>query len=134
MFDIYVDRKGAIWFATDGGGVSVLHDTTATSVRSINRPAQSAQLFSLFQNYPNPFNSNTCIKYSLNVSEKIELAIYNLLGREVKTLVKKHQSSGEYEITWDGTDDSGKEVSSGIYLAVLKSSDFGQFIKISLIR
>jgi ligand-binding sensor domain-containing protein len=134
VFDIYVDKRGAIWFATDGGGVTVLHDTTKTSVRSINPPVKSTQLFSLFQNYPNPFNSNTCIKYNLNVPEKIELAIYNLLGREVKTLVEKHQSSGEYEINWDGADNSGKEVSSGIYLAVLKSSDFRQFIKISLIR
>lgn len=134
IYDIYVDRKGDIWFATRHGGVSVLHDTTTTSVGPINPCVQSVQFFSLFQNFPNPFNSQTFLRYNLNASGKVKLAIYNLVGKEVRTLVNEHQSAGEYETFWDGTDHSGKEVSSGIYLAILKFNQSNQIIKLSLIR
>ena len=133
VYDIYVDKEGDIWFATYRGGVSVLHDTTITNVKRESR-RNILNKFSLFQNYPNPFNSSTCLKYNLNASGYVELAIYNLLGKEVKTLVKKYQSLGEYEINWNGTDNSGKEVSTGIYLALLKTSNFKKLIKLSLIR
>jgi ligand-binding sensor domain-containing protein len=134
VYDICVDQKGDIWFATDGGGVSVLHDTTTTSVAPLIPPVQSVQFFSLYQNYPNPFNANTCIKYDLDATGKIQLSIYNLLGKELRTLVNEHQSAGEHQINWNGTDNSGKEVSSGIYIALLNTKNFRQSIKLSLIR
>ena len=133
VYDIYVDKEGDIWFATYRGGVSVLHDTTITNVKRESR-RNILNKFSLFQNYPNPFNSSTCLKYNLNASGYVELSIYNLLGKEVKTVVQKYQSLGEYEINWNGTDNSGKEVSTGIYLALLKTSNFKKLIKLSLIR
>lgn len=66
-------------------------------------------------NYPNPFNPKTTISYNLPSEGKIELAIYNLKGQKVKELVNGVQSSGEYTIDWNGKDDAGKPVSSGIY-------------------
>ena len=134
VYDICVDKKGDIWFATWGGGVSVLHDTTTTSVAPLISPVQSIQLFSLYQNYPNPFNANTCIKYDLDATGKIHLSIYNLLGKEVRMLAKKNQQPGEYQVEWNGTDNFGKEVSSGIYLAVLRFNESKKIIKLSLIR
>lgn len=134
VYDIYVDKKGDIWFATWDGGVSVLHDTVTTNIRQIHPLIQEVKHFSLSQNYPNPFNSNTCLRYNLNTPGQVELSIYNLLGKEVRTLIKQHLSAGEYKTIWDGTDEFGKEVSSGIYIAVLKSSHVQQSIKLTLIH
>ncbi len=134
VYDIYVDRKGDIWFGTSAGGVSVLHDTTITKVNRIPEPNAIFRTFVLYQNYPNPFNSQTCLRYNLNASGKVKLAIYNLVGKEVRTLVNEHQTAGEHETFWDGTDHSGKEVTSGIYIAVLSNLHVKQSIKISLIR
>jgi len=132
--DIYVDKKGDIWFATYDGGVSVLHDTTTTRVKQIIKPAKMIKTFSLFQNYPNPFNSSTSISYYIMTNSEVELSIYNLMGKDVIKLIDEEQSTGEYQIPWNGKDSSGKEVSSGIYVAVLKSGEFKKSIKLTLIR
>jgi hypothetical protein len=75
--------------------------------------------FQLFQNYPNPFNSVTAIKYAVSNGPSplihITLKIYNILGKEVRELVNKQQSGGTYTVYWDGKNNSGKEVASGIY-------------------
>lgn len=81
------------------------------------------KVFSLLQNYPNPFNSATLIPYHLPAvsgqRSAVSLKIYNLLGQEVKTLVDKKQASGYYSVRWDGKDDGGKPVASGVYLCRL---------------
>ncbi len=78
----------------------------------------------LAQNQPNPFNSNTAISYQLSgISHQpsgVSLKVYNLLGREVRTLVDSRIPPGEYQVVWDGKDGLGKEVSSGIYFYRLK--------------
>jgi ligand-binding sensor domain-containing protein len=128
---IYVDIKGNIWFATKGGA-SVLRDTTKTDVefkKDFYRPIA----FSLFYNYPSPFNMTTLIKYDLIFSGQIELIIYNIAGKEVIRLINEHQPSGSYQVHWDGKDNHGKEVSSGIYIAVLKCDNLKKSIKLSLI-
>jgi len=130
--DIYVDRKGDIWFATRGG-VSVLTDTT-TGVKYSNKQNKIKKTFSLLQNYPNPFNSSTIFRYILPQYSKITLTIFNLKGEEVKTLVDDKQPAGSYQILWDGKDNFGKEVSSSIYIAVLKNDDFRRTTKLTLIR
>jgi len=131
---IYVDHKGDVWFGTWGGGVSVFHDTTTTKVRQKIEPSDITKTFSLFHNFPNPFNTSTMISYLLVTNNKIELSIYNLMGKEVKQLVNEEQSAGEYQITWNGKDNNEKEVSSGIYIAVLTSGKFKKSIKLTLIR
>lgn len=134
VWDIYIDKKGLIWLATDGGGVFVLKDTTTTCIDQSNKIDGSEKIFSLFQNYPNPFNSSTFIRYNLLNESKVELSIYNLLGKEVRSLIKKYQQPGEHQVVWNGTDNYGKEVSSGIYFAILKTKNFKQSLKLSLIR
>ncbi len=71
--------------------------------------------FQLFQNYPNPFNPSTTISYSVAEAGEVGLNIFNTLGQSVRTLVNGRESAGEYSISWDGRDDAGRIVSSGLY-------------------
>ena len=71
--------------------------------------------FNLFQNYPNPFNSSTIITYEILEEENVTLKIHDILGREVRGLVNRPQKAGHYKVNWDGKNNQGKEVASGIY-------------------
>ena len=73
------------------------------------------EAFSLSQNFPNPFNPETELNYSLPVSGEVKLVIYNLLGQQVVTLVDEFQPSGNYSAKWNGRDDLGRLLSSGVY-------------------
>ncbi|MCD4796219.1 MAG: T9SS type A sorting domain-containing protein [Candidatus Cloacimonetes bacterium] len=77
----------------------------------------------LSQNYPNPFNPETQITYYLSDAGNTELAIYNVTGQKIKTIVNDFQLAGEYNLVWNGTDENGKAVSSGIYFYKLRSND-----------
>jgi hypothetical protein len=90
--------------------------------------------FELFQNYPNPFNQLTQIGFTLENSAFVDLTIYDLLGRKVKTLVSENLPTGYKSVLWDGTDESGKEVASGIYLYELKAGDLSMSKKLVLLK
>ena len=90
--------------------------------------------FKLYQNSPNPFNPTTVIAYNLPRDSKVNLVIYNMLGQEIRTLVDGYQDAGFKSVTWDGRDNSGKQVSSGVYLYTLNSSDYTQSLKMILLR
>ena len=77
--------------------------------------------FILKQNYPNPFNSSTSIEYQIYEKAIVNLTVFNILGQKVKTLVDAEKSEGIYRIEWDGRDDYGHDVASGIYLYRLES-------------
>jgi hypothetical protein len=76
--------------------------------------------FELEQNYPNPFNPSTTIDYSIPYNGRVYLTIYNLLGQEISTLINKNMIAGIHNITWDGTDNHGRLVPSGIYFYKLE--------------
>ena len=80
--------------------------------------------FSLQQNYPNPFNPSTSINYELLTDGKVVLKIYNLLGQKVRTLVNGNQAAGFRSVLWDGKNDSGSSVPSGIYIYEMRAGDF----------
>ncbi|NIT59420.1 MAG: T9SS type A sorting domain-containing protein [Aliifodinibius sp.] len=88
----------------------------------------------MHQNYPNPFNPETTIKYSLPAQSKVTLKIYNILGEEIRTLVDEVQTLGAKTVSWDGRDNHGKQVSSGIYIYSLKTSKTVLSKKMFLIR
>ena len=88
----------------------------------------------LFQNYPNPFNPLTIINYQLTIDNLVTLKVYDILGREVKTLVNERKPAGSYTVIWDGRDENGQPVSSGVYLYRLKSGNFVQTRKMVLLR
>ncbi len=74
-------------------------------------------------NYPNPFNPTTKINFSLKADSKVSLSIYNVRGQKVKTLVKNNMPAGWHSIVWNGRDDNGKSVSSGIYFSRFDAAD-----------
>lgn len=85
--------------------------------------------FKLFQNYPNPFNPSTTIKFVLNELNNVTVRVYNILGNEIKLLLKKNLSAGEYNIQWDGKDDEGNTLSGGIYFIRMMAGRYQKTIK-----
>jgi hypothetical protein len=90
--------------------------------------------FGLRQNYPNPFNPVTTIQYALPKASEVKIEIYNILGQRVRILVDEHQDPGYKMIHWDGKDDRGDEVSSGIYLYRIQAGDFVKCKKMTLLK
>lgn len=88
----------------------------------------------LFQNYPNPFNPKTTIKFSQNQAGEVHLAIINLRGQTVKTLVNAEHAAGTHSIVWNGTDDNGNRVASGIYFYVLQLNNYQQIKQLILLE
>ncbi|MCK4547482.1 MAG: T9SS type A sorting domain-containing protein [Candidatus Eisenbacteria sp.] len=94
----------------------------------------SAHAYSLSQNYPNPFNPDTDIQYSIRQNGRVSLKVYNVRGQVVKTLVDRAMQSGQYTAHWDGTNENGQMVSSGIYFCKMKASDFAATKKMILLK
>jgi len=90
--------------------------------------------FQLLQNYPNPFNPHTEIAYSLSKDSYVKLTIYNIVGQKVKVLVDEYQNAGTRKVIWDGCDESGERVASGIYLYRIKADKFNQAKKMVIIK
>lgn len=90
-------------------------DTIFTDVKDLSEDRDLPDHYPLSQNYPNPFNPSTRIEYSVGRPGQVEIRIYNLLGEKVRTLVNEKKQRGSYYVTWDGKNDDGYEVSSGIY-------------------
>jgi hypothetical protein len=90
--------------------------------------------FSLSQNYPNPFNPETTIRYQLPLSSTVSLTIANILGQKIRTLVSAEQASGEHTILWDGKDDLGGDVASGVYFYRLTAGGFVETRRLLLAR
>ncbi len=97
-------------------------------------PSSHPTKFQLFPNYPNPFNPATTIEYFLPKNAWVNLSIYNLLGQKIKTLINEHQKRGLKAIKWDGEDENGNKLSSGVYFYKLKTKDFVQSKKMLLIK
>jgi len=90
--------------------------------------------FTLSQNYPNPFNPQTTINNQLANECVVAIKIYNLLGHEVRTLVNERQSAGNYSLVWDGHDNWGQPVSSGVYVYRIAAGEFSEVRKMELLR
>ncbi|KPJ64412.1 hypothetical protein AMJ44_12865, partial [candidate division WOR-1 bacterium DG_54_3] len=95
---------------------------------------ETPRFFELFQSFPNPFNNHTVIKYSLSKATDVSLVIYNILGQKVRTLVRKEKQSGLVTVIWDGKDDSGRNLSSGIYFYRLQAGKFAQTKRMVLLK
>ncbi len=88
----------------------------------------------LHPNFPNPFNPSTEIRFDLPIQTLVKIAIFNTLGQKVSTLLDAHQRAGAHSITWNGLDQSGNSVGSGVYFIRLETPEFNQTRKIVLIR
>ncbi len=115
-FDIWVGDKTALIMTLPG--YLLAWDPNAITVPVEDDDVGNDNLpleYSLSQNYPNPFNMSTVISYSIPRRSDVTVSIINLLGQKIKTIEIKNQPAGKYDYTWDGTDQAGKEVASGIY-------------------
>jgi len=108
------------------------YDPLVTSVE--DNVATGLTTFVLHQNYPNPFNPETTIQYQVPKRSEVKLVIFSVLGQRVATLVDEVQSMGVYSVQWDGKDDTGKKVASGVYLYRLQTKQFVQVKKLALLR
>jgi len=90
--------------------------------------------FELSQNYPNPFNPVTTIEYSVPSRTDVTIEIFNVLGQKVRTLVNETKSAGSYRIEWSSTDESGRSVSTGVYLYRFQAGDVVQSKKMLLLK
>lgn len=88
----------------------------------------------LSQNYPNPFNPKTTISYSLSIADDVIIKIYNLKGQCVKTLVDEFQEAVNHNVVWNGIDNTGKTIASGVYFYKLKTSTFQETKKMILMK
>ncbi len=92
------------------------------------------QKFNLHQNYPNPFNPTTNITYDLPKPGNVQLIVYDLLGKKVRTLVNTYQPAGSFKSQWDGRNDEGTRVGSGVYILSLKTEGFASSRKMILAK
>jgi len=110
-------------------------DATASKLLQTNHESnQPEESNLLLDNYPNPFNPETTIHYEIPNASQVEITIYNLLGKKIRTLVHQAQSVGKYNIRWDGKDGAGQNVASGVYLAKIKAGTLSKAIKMTLVR
>ncbi len=93
-----------------------------------------ADKFMLYQNYPNPFNPATTIKFSITEKSNVQLRVFNLLGEVVKTLVNQSEEAGIHSITWNGLNEKGTPVNSGVYLLRLEAGSQVQMRKMILLK
>jgi hypothetical protein len=90
--------------------------------------------YGLTQNYPNPFNSQTNIKFQVPDQSIIKLEIYNILGQKIRTLVNQEKNPGNYSLSWNGKNDFGESVNSGIYFIKFSSDNFSNTKKMTLLK
>ena len=107
----YLDEIRLLPTTRSSSNTAVLEEHTATLPQS----------FTLEQNYPNPFNSTTVIRFALPTSSEVDLALYNLAGQKVATLVDGPCQAGTYTVHWDSRDTQGRALASGVYLYRLRT-------------
>jgi hypothetical protein len=99
-----------------------------------NDGGQLPLTFDLKQNYPNPFNPSTIISYQLPQTEMVTLEIYNALGEKVRTLINNIKEPGNYEVVWNGKNNSGTTLPSGMYLYRITAGNYVKVMKMMLLR
>jgi hypothetical protein len=116
--------------------VKHMHDIITWLGNIVDQPTDtgSATKYDLSQNYPNPFNPQTTIAFSLKNRGHVSLNVYNVAGELVRTLVNEERGAGSHKKEWDGRDNAGQEVSSGVYFYKLVANSFSQTKKMVLLK
>jgi len=131
LWDVYFVNPTTGWIVGDNG--LILKYTTSVFIEdevSFLAPDE----FVLFDNYPNPFNPSTTIQYQMPVTARVSLIIYDLPGNEVRKLLEGTQLAGAHSVVWDGKDDRGLQVASGIYFYRFKTEGFTDTKRMILMR
>ena len=125
-------KDGYVYLAASDSGLYIIQNNFAVSVNNPNSSLPTD--FFLNQNFPNPFNPTTTIRYALPVQSTVILTVCDIRGQEVITLHDAVKSPGNYEVQWDGMDQSGIPVSTGVYFARLQAGSYSQTIKMVYLR
>jgi flagellar hook assembly protein FlgD len=107
---------------------------TGKQVTGIAENATLPTTYGISPNYPNPFNPTTTIKYQLPHQSDIRLTIYNVLGQKVRTLLNEKMEAGYYSVDWDGRNDLGVQVGSGIYIYRFSADSYHRVQKMILMK
>jgi hypothetical protein len=99
-----------------------------------NRAADLPSKFALLENYPNPFNPSTVIQYAIPKAVRVKLTIYNVLGEKIRTLVDSYKPAGIKQVLWDGRNELGQRVASGVYLYRLEAGEFTKTRRLVVMR
>jgi len=120
----------------DSEGLTAISDTflVRTSSTGIDNEAQLPEEFALYQNYPNPFNPTTSIGFDIPEQIHVNLTIYDLTGRQVRTLLNSEKYMGTYRINWDGRHDDGRPAAAGVYIYRIQAGSFSQTKKMVFVR
>ncbi len=128
--DMIIDKSVLSVSAQDRAGNFSETFSLPLSVRNVTLPIA----YELFQNYPNPFNPVTTIKYQIAQTNIVTLEIYNALGQKVRTLVSRQQTAGTHIVDWNGRNDQGQPVASGMYIYRLTTQNFTKIRKMILLK
>ena len=129
VLDIVVDNNNIKWLRTEPSGI-VLFDDSVLSVELDQQP----EIINLLPNSPNPFNPSTTITFSLPSNGFTSLIIYNLMGQKIRNLLMETKQAGTHSIIWDGKDEKGIPISSGIYFSKLLQGNHSSTGKMMLVR
>jgi hypothetical protein len=116
----------------DGNCIRCIKDETELS--NINETPTLAVSFKVYDNFPNPFNPTTTLQYDLPEDATVKIMIYDLMGREVKTLVNNQQTAGFKSIIWNASNNLGQPVSAGMYLYRISAGEFHSVKKMVLLK
>ncbi len=130
------DYSADIYLTSNDPDESTVIIPVSLTVASVNIHDESLfpKEFALHQNFPNPFNPVTSIRYDLPQNEKVNVTIYDMLGRQVRLLVDSYQEAGFRSIIWDATTDHGNQAAAGVYLYKIQAGDFIQTRKMVLLK
>jgi hypothetical protein len=125
-------KDGYIYLPNTGGSLYILKFDPDTQVETQQQDLSVS--FQLSQNYPNPVNAGTIISYQINLKDHVKLSIYDLMGREVITLVNDEKQPGSHRISWNGKDRHGNLIPSGVYFYQLQTAETQQSRKMIILR
>ncbi|MGH1365273.1 MAG: YCF48-related protein [Calditrichia bacterium] len=132
LFGLALLPDGSAYICGDGG--SILYSSAVTVGVEPLETLDVVTDYLLQQNYPNPFNPETIIRFYLPNAENVRLIVYDVLGRRVRELVNENLAAGSFQTTWDGTNDFGHQVSSGVYVYRLIGNGIVESRKMMLLR
>jgi len=146
---LLIDRQGNVTLGTSGqiiceipGEIDLISavavDLNGDVIDVVTEPMKKAETlpvqFSLAQNYPNPFNPQTEIAFSIPHTSRVSISVINVLGRHVSSLIDRQIEAGIHTVMWDGTDESGNRVASGVYFYRIEAGDYVESRKMVLLK
>lgn len=134
IYNLNVNLKDGTKVIYNVTEISRIDFSGITSIEDGQRISNIIKSFKLLQNYPNPFNPSTSIEYEIPKSGGVEISIYDLNGRLVKTLVQENQQQGRHQVIWDGLDKSNQKVVSSFYIYSIKFDNTTLSKKMVLIK